>query len=77
MENEEIKEDQGMKINTKNRNIAVVTREMKAGILITNKQSQIQAKNSEKSFFHQTNSSDRCVTWVDGTNVAEKGGKIK
>ena len=50
----------------------VVTREMKAGILITNKQSQIQAKTVKKSFFPQTNSSDRHVTWVNGTNEGEK-----
>ena len=75
MENEEIKEDQGMKLNAKNRIIAVVTREMKAGMLITNKQSQNSGKNSEKSFFPQTNSSDRRVTWVNGTNAAKKGEK--
>ena len=32
-------------------------------------------KNSEKSFFPQTNSSDRHVTWVNGTNAGEKGEK--
>ena len=32
-------------------------------------------KNSEKSFFPQTNSSDCHVTWVNGTNAGEKGKK--
>ena len=51
MENEDIKKDQGTKINAKNQIIMVVTREMKAGILIMNKQSQIQVKTAKNHFF--------------------------
>ena len=58
-ENKEIKEDQDMKKNAKNRLIAVDTGEMRTGM---SKQRQMRVKTAKKSFFPQANNSDRHVT---------------